>query len=122
MRRPTRLGLAILAALLATAGAYTIYWYVVAGEIKDGVVAWAQSERADKIDVSWQKIDVTGFPIAFRVELEAAALRDNAVSPPPEIRVPSLSGTAWPWDFDNWRIEAQAASRPISPAPAKGGR
>jgi hypothetical protein len=108
MRRPTRLGLAILAALLVTAGAYTIYWYVVAGEIKDGVIAWAQSVRADKIDVSWQKIGVTGFPLAFRVELEAAALRDNAVSPSPEIRVPLLSGTAWPWDFDNWRIEAQA--------------
>ena len=108
MRRPTRLGLAILAALLVTAGAYTIYWYVVAGEIKDGVIAWAQAVRADKIDVSWQKIDVAGFPIAFRVELEAAALRDNAVSPSPEIRVPSLSGTARPWDFGNWRIEARA--------------
>ena len=96
MRRPTRLGLAILAALLVPAGAYTIYWYVVAGEIKDGVIAWAQSVRADKIDVSWQKIDVTGFPIAFRVELETAALRDDAVSRSPEIRVPLLSGTARP--------------------------
>jgi hypothetical protein len=108
MRRPTRLGLAILAALLVTAGAYTIYWFVVAGEIKDGVIAWAQSARADKIDVSWQKINVTGFPIIFQVELQTAVLRDNAVSPSPEIRVPSLSGAARPWDFDNWRIAARS--------------
>jgi hypothetical protein len=108
MRRPTRLGLAILAALLVMASAYTAYWFIVAGEIKDGVIAWAQSARGDKIDVSWQKISVTGFPITFRVALAAAALRDNAVSPPPEIRIPSLSGTTRPWDFDNWRIKAPA--------------
>ena len=108
MRRSTRLGLAILAALLGIAGAYTAYWFIVAGQIKDGVAAWAQSARADKIDVSWQEIGVTGFPIAFRVEIEAAALRDDAVTPSPEFRVPSLSGTARPWDFADWRIEARA--------------
>ena len=108
MRRLTRLGFTILAALLIVAGAYTAYWFVVARQIKDGVVAWAQSARADKIDVSWQRIDVSGFPIAFRVELAAAALRDNRVSPSPEFRMQSLSGAAWPWDFADWALAAPA--------------
>jgi hypothetical protein len=108
MRRPTRLGLAILAALVVIAGAYAVYWFVVAGQIKNSVDAWAQSERADKIDVSWQGVTVRGFPIAFRVELDRAALRDNAVSPSPALSIPIVSGTARPWDFADWRLRAQA--------------
>jgi hypothetical protein len=107
MRRSTCLGLAILAALSVIAVAYTAYWFIVAGQIEDGVVGWAQSARADKIDVSWQKIRVAGFPVAFRVELETAALRDNAVTPSPEFRVPVLSGTAHPWDFADWQVAAR---------------
>ena len=106
MRRPTRLGLAVLALLLVLSGAYTAYWFVVAGQIEEGVAAWAQSARAEKLDVSWQKVRVTGFPLAYRVELETAALRDGAISPSPELRVPSLSGTARPWDFATWRLDA----------------
>jgi hypothetical protein len=107
MRRSTRLGLAILATLLVAAGAYTAYWFVVAGRVEDGVVSWAQSVRADKIDVSWQKLRVVGFPVAFRVELETAALRDRAVTPSPEIRTPWLTGTARPWDFADWHLAAR---------------
>jgi hypothetical protein len=106
MRHPTRLALVALAALLVIAGAYAGYWYAVAGQIEDGVVAWAQSSRADKIDVSWRNIRVTGFPGAFRVELETALLRDDAVTPSPEIRMPSISGTARPWNFADWRLNA----------------
>jgi hypothetical protein len=106
MRRPTRLGLAILAALLVTAGAYSAYWFVVAGRIKEGVAAWAQSARAEKIDVSWREIRVNGYPAGFLVELEAAALRDNGLIPAPELRTPLLLGTARPWDFANWRLAA----------------
>jgi len=108
MRRPTRLGLAILAALLLTAGGYTAYWFYVAGQINDGLVDWARSVRADKIEASWEKTRVTGFPLAFRVDLEAAALRDARASPSPELRVASLSGTARPWDFTNWQLAAPA--------------
>lgn len=108
MRRPTRLGLAVIAALLVIASAYTAYWFVVASQIKDSVDAWAQSERADKIDVSWQRISITGFPIAFRIELDRAALRDNAVNPAPDLRISSLSGTARPWDFADWHLHAPA--------------
>jgi hypothetical protein len=106
MRRSTRLGLVTLAALLVIAGAYSAFWFVAAGRIKEGVVAWAQSARADKTDVSWHKISVTGFPIAFRAHLVSAVLRDEAVTPSPELRIPVLSGTAWPWDFADWRLAA----------------
>lgn len=108
MRRSRHLGLAILAALVVIAGGYTAYWFHVAGQIKDGIVEWAEAARADHIEASWQRVDVAGFPFAFRAELEGAALRDTAITPSPELRFPSLSGTARPWNFRNWQLAAPA--------------
>jgi hypothetical protein len=106
MRRSTRLGLVILAALLAVAGAYTVYWFVIASRIESGLAAWAQSVRTDKIDASWQKLRVGGYPAAFRVDLHSVIVRDGAITPSPEVYVPLLSGTAYPWNFADWQLAA----------------
>src|SRR6516165_3555704 len=90
MRRPTRLGLAVAAVLLVLLGAYTAYWLIVAKRVSDGVAAWAQAERADKIEVSWHSIGVAGYPFAYRVALEDA-VRDTRLTPSPELRIPALS-------------------------------
>lgn len=104
MRRPTRLGLAIIAALLVAAGAYTAFWFVVAGRIESGLADWAQSARADKLDVSWQKIRVGGYPAAILVDLDSVVLHDGARTPAPEFHVAVLSGVARPWNFADWRL------------------
>ena len=106
MPRSTRFGLMILAALLLIGGGYSAYWFLVARRIEAGIIDWAQSQRADKIDVSWQRMRVSGYPAAFRVDLGSAALRDGAITPSPELHVPVLSGTARPWDFADWRLAA----------------
>ncbi len=108
MRRSTRLGIAALVLLLALFGAYAAYWRIVAGRIAHGVVAWRQSMEPRKIDASWQKLRVTGFPFAFRVELDDATLRDGRLSPAPQLRLPELTGSAHPWDFADWRLAAPA--------------
>jgi hypothetical protein len=106
MRRPTRLGLAVVAVLLVLLGAYTAYWLIVATRISDGIAAWAQTERAEKVDVSWQKVGVRGFPLFWRVELKNAVLRDGRLSPSPELRIPAVSATVRPWDFGSWQLTA----------------
>ena len=106
MRRSTRLGLVAIVVLVVLGGAYAAYWRIVAGRIEDGLVAWQQSARARKIDASWQRLRVAGFPLAFRLELAGVALRDAALDPAPEIRLPALSGDARPWDLADWRLTA----------------
>ncbi|HEX4615199.1 MAG TPA: DUF2125 domain-containing protein [Stellaceae bacterium] len=106
MPRSTRLGLLILAALLAVGGSYTAYWFLVAHRIEAGIADWALSQRAEKIDLSWQKMRVSGYPVAFRVDLGSAALRDGAITPSPELHIPALYGTARPWNFADWRLAA----------------
>jgi hypothetical protein len=106
MRRLTRLGLIVFAAVLVAAGAYSAFWLVAASRIERGLIAWARSALADRTDISWQMIRVTGFPIALRVNLASALLRDGAVTPPPQLRIPVLSGSARPWDLAVWRLTA----------------
>jgi hypothetical protein len=106
MRRPTRLGLALVAVLLVLLGAYTAYWWIVATRISEGVTAWAQTERAEKVDISWQEVGVTGFPFFWRVTLDHAVLRDGRLTPSPELRIPALSATARPWGFGSWELVA----------------
>ena len=106
MRRLTRLGFAGLALLLALLGGYTGYWLILAGQIKDGVIAWAQAERAEKIEVSWQSVGVAGFPFRCRVAFATAVLRDGRINPSPEFRFPALSASARPWDFALWQLAA----------------
>jgi hypothetical protein len=106
MRRSARLGLAALALLLVLLGAYTAYWLIVVERIKDGIALWAQTEKVEKVDVSWQRIVATGFPFAFRVVLNTVALRDSRVSPAPELRIPVLAGETRPWNFARWQLAA----------------
>ena len=106
MRPVKRLGLAALILLLVLVGGYSVYWWVVAGRLEDGLPAWAQSMRSRQIDASWKTLTVSGYPAAFRVELAGAVWRDDAMAPAPEIRAPLLAGTARPWDFANWRLSA----------------
>jgi hypothetical protein len=107
MRRPTRLGLVIaVLLLLVVCGAYTAFWFVVAGKLEEGLTDWAQSARAQKLDVSWRQLRVGGFPLAFEIELREAALRDEAITPPAELHAPLLSGSTRPWNFRAWRLIA----------------
>src|SRR6266700_1997172 len=106
MRRPTRLGLAVVVLLIAILGAYGAFWFVVAGRLEDGVTQWAQSLRAQNLDLSWRAIRVGGFPLGFRVALSEARLRDLAATPKGDVQVPLLSGSAAYWNFRVWQLTA----------------
>ena len=120
MRRWGRSGVAALAVLLVLAGGYVAYWQLVAGRVEAGLLAWQQSEKQHKIDASWQRLRVTGFPFAFRIALDNAAFRDQSRSPAPEVRLARLTGAARPWNFADWRLAA-AEGFVADLAPAGGG-
>src|SRR5205814_2198025 len=105
MRRRTGL-LFVTALLLILAGGYTAFWFITAGKIEQGLGEWAEAARAQKIAASWRTLRVAGFPCAFRLELSDAALRDEAINPPADIRMPLLSASAHPWSFGVWHLTA----------------
>jgi hypothetical protein len=106
MRRSMRFGLAFFVLLLLLFGAYSAYWRITAGQLGDGVAAWAQNMRAQRIDASWRKLRIGGYPFSFRVALTDAELSDGALTPSPRLRAPRLSGSARPWNLRRWRLDA----------------
>jgi hypothetical protein len=120
MRRPRIVAVAAVAVLLAAIGGYFAYWRYVAGRIEDGLVAWQQSERKHRIEASWQKLRISGFPFAFRVALDHVQLHDASRSPMPQVQLAYLRAAARPWDFDNWHLEApQGLRAELVPAGGK---
>ncbi|MGC2414834.1 MAG: DUF2125 domain-containing protein, partial [Stellaceae bacterium] len=107
MRRSTRLGL-IVAVLLVVAvvAVYTTLWFAAAGRIEGGVRQFAQSLQAHNLDLSWRAIQVGGFPLAMRVELSEARVRDRATTPTTDVQVPLLSASARPWNPLLWQVTA----------------
>lgn len=104
--RATRLGIAVLVLLVVLFAGYSAYWLIAAHRIEAGVARWAEAKRAEKIEASWQKLGVGGFPASLRIEFDRAALRDAAVSPAAELHIPMLIGSASPFDFADWRLDA----------------
>jgi len=99
MRRATILRL-IGVILVIGIGAYTAFWWIAAGKIKEAAAAWRDTAHSQKIDASWQDMRVTGYPLAFRLELGTVALKDGATNPPATLQAPTLTASVRPWNFD----------------------
>lgn len=103
-----RSGLLILVAVLVVLSGYSSFWFIVAGQIENGIGEWAESLRPHNVDLSWRTIRVGGFPLIFRAEAQDVVLRDPALTQPGEVRVPRLTAVAQPWNLRQWRLAAPA--------------
>jgi hypothetical protein len=87
-------------------GAYSAFWWIAAGKIKEGANAWQEAAKAQKIDASWQTMRVTGYPLSFRLELTDAGVKDGATNPVTELQAPTLTASQWPWNFHHFWLAA----------------
>ena len=107
MARSTRIGLIAAAILLVVVvGAYTAYWMIVAGKLKDGVADWADGMRGQGLDAAWQAARVGGYPFAFRLELTGLRLRGTAAVGDFDLQAPMVTGSISPWNFRDWNVSA----------------
>ena len=108
MRRSTRLGLivAVLSGCRRGRCLHDPYRFAAAGRIEGGVRQFAQSLQAHNLNLSWRAIQVGGFPLAMRVELSEARVRDRATTPTTDVQVPLLSASARPWNPLLWQVTA----------------
>ena len=114
-----RLRLILVAVLVVVLGGYSAFWFIVAGQIENGIGEWAESLRPHNVDLSWRTIGVGGFPLAFRAEAQDVLLRDPALTEPAEVRVPRLAATAHPWNLRQWRLAAPEGLTASFGPPAK---
>jgi len=94
------------AVLAIAAGGYSAFWWIAAGKIEDAATAWRESAPTQKIDASWQRMRVSGYPLSFKLELDDVMVKDSATTPPTQLRAPMLMATVRPWDLHAARFAA----------------
>ena len=86
----------VITALVAVV--YTGYWFFIASNIKDGVKTWVEQRSGLGLSLAYERIEIGGFPFAFRIILRNPALA--AARPGP------IGGvTHWAWRGSGATIE-----------------
>ena len=73
---------------------YAGYWFIAAGEIGDRIDEWAETQRAQGLDIETEGIEVAGFPTRFEVTLREPRIHDTR--------------NGWRWASASLRAEASA--------------
>jgi hypothetical protein len=98
MRRATIL--ALVGILVVAFGAYSAFWWVAAGRIKQEAEKWAaQAAPQHHVTVLWQTMRVAGYPFSFRIELHNALIRSDAAGAAGILHASVLSASVTPWNF-----------------------
>jgi len=96
-------------------GVYSVLWWIAAGKIEEAAASWRETAHAQKIDVSWQKMRVAGYPFSFRLELTGVALKSGATNPPAALQAPSAAASIRPWNFHRaWFDAPETIARSVT--------
>lgn len=66
-----KLALAAIAVVALTAVALATYWIWAAGQVRNAIGQWAETQRAAGYEIAYQGPDVRGFPVRLTVRLDA---------------------------------------------------
>ncbi len=95
---------------VATAAAYTGYWFYLTGVIRDQMNPWVEARRAQGVDIRWSAVRIGGFPLAVRLSFDhfdAAAAKPL----PYEMSARDIAFWSAPWDLRHWHFSAPDGAR-----------
>src|SRR4051794_35163046 len=101
-----RIATVVLLLLLVLFGAYTALWFFIANRMTDEVAQWAARERQHRLDVSWESLQVSGYPLEFRITANGLHARDLMPGRGAELQMKLMQASAHPWSFRSWAIAA----------------
>lgn len=95
---------ALFGALVAGLLAYSAYWFSLAARIETGVAEWVDARRAEGVNVTFDTLEVTGFP--YRMQPEFTNLRISGGTGMVdggtwEVHTGSLSANVLPYDLNH---------------------
>ena len=111
-----KLGLAA-SALAAVAVLYTGAWFYVAHRLEQGIDRWATERRANGWIASYGGVAVTGFPLAWRAQLDAPRLAQQVREPGFFWAGPSLDLGWAPWRARcGWKVVRSSSTHRPRPS------
>lgn len=66
----TRMRLYAVGGLATLLGLYTIYWFIMAGQIKQELAAWVEDQAAEGTIVTYDGVKVSGFPLSLKATVQ----------------------------------------------------
>ena len=69
-----RIGLIVIVGLAILVALYSVYWFVVAAHFKGSVIPWLQERVGKESQVSYQRIEISGYPANFRITLRGLSV------------------------------------------------
>ena len=95
--RYTALSVIVVLAIIA----YTIYWFVLAGQIERGIAKWADARRADGMVVEYNSLEVTGFPLRMQPQATNVRIAGPGQNPGWQWRSTLLTGNVLPYNINH---------------------
>ncbi len=95
----------IIIFLIGIAISHTVFWLVGAQKVRESVLAWIAEQQAAGLIAEHDTVKVKGYPLAWRMELSAVTLGQNAPDNP--------STSLWRWRTNKLQVIV-APYRPTS--------
>ncbi len=83
----------LAAAVAASTATIFFLWLIFASRVEDEAGLWAESRRAEGFIISWQRLDIGGFPFYFDLGFVEPRLAKDGWS----LEAPLVSATLLPW-------------------------
>ena len=110
----------IAAAVLLLAAAYSVYWWIVAGRLDDGIDAWAAAERQSGLTLEFERGPVRGYPLAFRTTFAHPHIAGVMPGGSFDWRGPDVEASLAPFDFRTITLNAPGLHQlDLGQGPAK---
>lgn len=97
---------ALIGALLLAGIAYTIYWFILAAAVRDGIAVWAAQRRAEGYIVEYSGLEVSGYPLRVQSEARDVRLAGRYGDTDWEWRSQRLSGNVLPYSLKHIVLRA----------------
>ena len=105
-----RYGLVSGVVIAVLAVAYTGLWFFGATQLRNAILDWIETRREEGLEISYDRLDLGGFPTSFRVQLTALKLRRATFGGAPEatgwrLEASRFRAQAVPWKFNQFDVD-----------------
>ncbi len=108
--------------LVALLVLYVIFWFVLAHVARVKIGEWIEAQRTEGIDVTYDRLDIGGFPYRLQVELRDLKVTGHEGDLLWEMESPNAAAVIMPWNRNHVILIAEEGGLSVSAEGAEPDR